>query len=131
MKNLVLIFVLFVASIANIGAIPSNGQFVNNQGGRIPIALYTVKLEPPVEVLVIPSKEVVKLGEFADSEIEIDCKSFGGHPVYSPIYVRHDMSLNDIVDSLCESFDVWGIECREGYITKETFSKMFSPFKRK
>ena len=131
MKDLVLIFGFIVALISdtNMSAMPSAEQPADSQN-RIPIDLYTVRLKPPVEVLVVPSKEIVKIGEFADSEINIDCKNFEGHPVYSPIYVRHDMSLNDIVDSLCDSFDVQGIEYHEVFITQEFFQKYFLPLRK-
>ncbi|MBO7536720.1 MAG: hypothetical protein J6T29_00045 [Alphaproteobacteria bacterium] len=132
MKDLALIFGFAVALLSgtNVSAMPSAEQPADSRN-RIPIDLYIVRLEPPVKVLVVPSKEIVKIGKFADSEINIDCKNFEGHPVYSLIYIRHDMSLNDIVDSLCESFDVEGIEYHEDYITEETFSKIFPSFKRK
>lgn len=132
MKNLALIFGLAVTLLsgAELNAMPSAEQSADSSN-RIPIALYTVGLEPPVEVLIVPSKEKVKIGGFVAPEINLDCKNYNGLPVFSPIYVRYDMSLNDVVDSLCESFHVEGIECREGFISQEAFSKIFSPFKRK
>lgn len=129
--NFALIFGFIATLLSNehINAMPSAEQTADRQN-RIPIALYTVRLEPPVEVLVIPSKEKVKLGGFIAPEINIDCKRFNGFPIYSPIHVRYDMSLNDIVDSLCESFHVEGIECREGSLSQEAFASIFPSLSR-
>ena len=131
-RNLALIFGFFAAllSTADINAMPSAEQTADRQD-RIPISLYTVRLQPPVEILVVPSKEKVKLGGFVAPEINVICERYNGLPLYSPIYIRYDMSLNDIVDSLCASFHVEGIECREGSISQEAFSILFPSLLRK
>jgi len=127
MKNLLFTFLFVATSLSETGAMPSREHQTDSQN-QIPVSLYTVKHYPPVQVLIISSKEMVKFGEYITSEINLDCGSYNGHPVYSPIYIRYDMSLNEVVDSLCESFHVEGIECREGSITKEVFSKIFPSF---
>jgi len=38
------------------------------------------------------------------------------------------MSLNEVVNSLCASFGVEGVECREGSMPKKDFEKMFPSF---
>lgn len=130
MKNLALIFLLVIALFSDVNAMPSECQ-TNNSQDSIPVTLYTVRHRPPIEVLVVPSMEKVKLGGIIDREIHIDCKNYKGIPVYSPIYVRYDMSLDEVVDSLCESFRVEGIECREGLVPRDVFLRRFPFFKRK
>lgn len=131
MKNLALIFVLFVVTIANASAMPSKKQQPTERKNRIPVVLYTVKLNPPVDIFVAPSKKKIKFAGFVAREIDIDCNNYNGLPVFSPIRLHCNMSLNEIVDSLCKSFRVEWIEWREGYMSKTAFSRMFSPFKVK
>lgn len=128
MKNLV--FVLFVMSVINVDAMPSKTQPTKGKN-RVPITLYTVKLNPPVDILVAPSKKKIKFAGFVAREINIDCNNYNGLPVFSPIRIRYDMNLNEIVDSLCKSFRVEWIEWREGSMSKKAFSRIFSPFKVK
>ena len=132
MRNLASIFGLVAALLLDANAMPSapKGQPTKSRK-RVPVVLYTVKLQPPVEVLVAPSKKKVKFAGFVAREINIDCNNYYGLPVFSPIHVRYNMSLNEIVDSLCKSFRVEWIEWREGSMSKKAFSKMFPSFNGK
>ena len=127
MKNLALIFGLATILLSDANAMKPAEQSKNAQE-RIPIALYTVNLQPPVEVLMFPSEEKVQLGGLMAREINLSCRNYNGLPVYAPIRIRYDMSLNEVVNSLCASFGVEGVECREGSMPKKDFEKMFPSF---
>lgn len=125
MKSFTLVFALAVATFFDISAMQPD--HFNNKQSSVPVILYKVNVQPPVEVLQIPSKEKVCLGGISAKSINMSCKEYNGIKIQAPIDIRYDMTRDQIGQSLCSTFGVDSVEFREGLIPTKTFSKMF-PF---
>ncbi|MBO7536722.1 MAG: hypothetical protein J6T29_00055 [Alphaproteobacteria bacterium] len=126
MKNLVLIFGFIVALFFNAETMQP-AEFDNDQRG-IPIVLYKVNIQPPVEVLQIRSKNIVQLGGIISKFIHIDCKEYNGFAMKAPIKINYDMSKQELEQSLCRSFGVNSVSYFEGIMPKDYFERSFSFF---
>ena len=147
MKNLAIVFAFFGIAFFNSDAMKSE-QFNCKQEGvssvkkervpsvkqedtsgvkqeGIPIVLYKVNVQPPVEVLQIPSEKIIQLGGIISKSIRIDCKEYNGIRMRAPINIRYDMTKEELGQSLCSAFGVDSVAFGEGHMSKNLYSKMF------
>lgn len=124
MKNLVLIFVLFVVSIASTGAMQPEKS--DNAQRGIPAIVYRVNVQPSVEVLQIRSKNIIQLGGVISRFIHIDCEEYNGIPMKAPIDLNYDMTKQELGQSLCRSFGVESVDYFEGIMSEDYFVERFS-----
>lgn len=123
MKNLAMIFAFFVVVFSNSNAMQSERSNRNQNG--VPVVLYKVNVQPPVEVLQIPSKKIVRLGGVISKSIRIDCKEYNGIKMNAPINIRYDMTKEELGQSLCKAFGVDSVDFGEGHMSMDFYSKMF------
>ena len=126
MKNLALILTLGFATFFDAHTMKSEQSNRDQEG--VPIVLYKVNVQPPVEVLQIPSKKIVQLGGMISRSISIDCKKYNGIKMNAPIKISYDMTKEQLGQSLCTSFGVYSISFGEGVMPMDVYSRMFSSF---
>ncbi len=122
MKNLAMIFA-FVVMFFNSNAMQSEQSGCSQEG--VHVVLYKVNVQPPVEVLQIPSKKIIQLGGMISESIEIDCKEYNGIKMSGPINIRYDMTKEEVGRSLCTAFGVDSIRFGEGIMPMDFYSRMF------
>lgn len=126
MKNLMLVFVLFVVSIADASAMTHEKSDNNRKG--IPAIVYRVNVQPPVEVLQIQSKSIIEIDGVISKFINIDCEEYNGIPMKAPIKINYNMTKKELGQSLCKSFGVDSVDYFEGVMPEDYFARRFSFF---
>ena len=125
MKNLMLICGFIVVLFSNAGAMHPTES--DNKGG-VPVVLYKVNVQPPVEVLQIRSKNIIQLGGIMSRFIHVDCKEYNGVSMKAPIDINYNMSKQELGQSLCRSFGVDSVSYFEGVMPEDSFARRFSFF---
>ena len=126
MRNLALIFGFVIALFSDAGAMQTENLGNNLKG--IPVILYKVNVQPPVEVLQVRSKNIVQLGGIISKAINISCKEYNGIPMQGPIDITYDMTKEELGQSLCRAFGVESVNYFEGVMPKNFFERRFSFF---
>ena len=97
-----------------------------NYDERIPMTVYTVDIRPPLRILQIPSEKRIRFGNTVGEELGFS--SYRGLLLHKPICIRYDMTIQQVADALCDSFNVTHVRYLEGVITRKHFERIFPPF---
>ena len=125
MKNLVLALELVLILFSDL-VTALTGNLRTNLQERIPVTIFTIEIQPPIRVLQIPSEKRIRFGDIIGEEIGFS--RYRGIVLNKPICVRYDMTIQQIADALCDSFNVDRVRCCEGVITRRHFERIFPPF---
>ena len=123
MKNLALIFTLVFAIFFDAHTMTPEESSHDQKG--VPAVLYRVNVRPPIKVLQVPSKKVIRLGGIISQSISINCKEYNGIKMNAPIDISYDMTKEQLGRSLCMSFGVDSIGFREGIMPMDVYSRLF------
>ena len=124
MKNLILTLELILILCSDL-VTALTGNTETNPHERIPIAIFTVEIRPPLRILQIPSEKRIRFGDIIGEELGF--RRYKGLILNKPICVRYDMTIQQITEALCDSFNVNHVRCSEGVITRRYFERMFPP----
>ncbi len=118
MKNLLLILEIFL--LCYVDAMPSSEFQSISKQKLIPVTLYTIPIDPPVQVLQVLYENEKK------GKVKVDDK-IGSAVKIKDVWIKFDTPVRDVKHALSRSYniDVNKIECNKGKMTLADFEELF------
>jgi hypothetical protein len=118
MKNLLLTLGLFLYS-------NTNAMQTDKDQEMISAILFTVNVNPPVQIIQVPSQKKVKFEDQVGRRIKVIIENSNRTPIYSSIYINYDTPPDIIVAFLSKFFDASIIECQRCNMSFDTYYELF------
>lgn len=119
MKNILLAFVSFFVLSSN--AMQSKEKSCKD---KIAAVLFEVCVNPPFQVLQIPSDKI-KVEELFGRTIKINHSKYKEWKLNKPLYINCKMSRNEITKALCVSFNTESILRKTCTLSQDDYQKLF------
>ena len=118
MKNLLLTVGLFLFSNTNAMQTAKDQKMMS-------AILFTVNVDPPVQIIQVPSQKKVKFEDQVGRRVRVTIENSNRTPIYSSTYINYDTPANVVIVFLRGSCDVEMVECRKCAMSLDTYYELF------